>query len=98
MGTLVDDLRKVADEGRHLDIKLDVLRIKLKEKLQLYVLDYIYNTASTVKETCPISKGSGNPAYTTENTSPADNVTSAEPVIVVAPLLVSSFIINPPLG
>ena len=53
MGTLVDDLRKVADEGRHLDIKLDVLRIKLKEKLQLYVLDYIYNNPNYKLDCAP---------------------------------------------
>lgn len=43
MGTLIDDLRVTADESRMAGIRPDVIRIKLKEKLQLYLLDFIYN-------------------------------------------------------
>lgn len=43
MGTLIDDLREVVNEGKRQNIKNEVLRIKLKEKVQLYVLDYVYN-------------------------------------------------------
>lgn len=44
MGTLIDDLKVVADESKQAGIRPDVIRIKLKEKLQLYVLDFIYNS------------------------------------------------------
>lgn len=44
MGTLIDDLKITCQEGRSLGLRADVLRIKLKERLQLYVLDYIYNS------------------------------------------------------
>lgn len=43
MATLIDDLRMVVDESVSRGIRPDVIRIKLKEKLQLYVLDFIYN-------------------------------------------------------
>lgn len=43
MGTLVNDLEYVVQEGRQLGLRPDIIRIKLKEKLQLYVLDFIYN-------------------------------------------------------
>ncbi len=43
MATLIDELKMVADESTSRGIRPDVIRIKLKEKLQLYVLDFIYN-------------------------------------------------------
>jgi predicted nucleotidyltransferase component of viral defense system len=44
MATLIDELRMTVDESISRGIRPDVIRIKLKEKLQLYVLDFIYNT------------------------------------------------------
>lgn len=44
MATLVDELRMTTDELVSRGIRSDVIRIRLKEKLQLYVLDFIYNT------------------------------------------------------
>ncbi|MBI2337320.1 MAG: nucleotidyl transferase AbiEii/AbiGii toxin family protein [Deltaproteobacteria bacterium] len=44
MGTLINDLEYVIQEGKRLNLRSDVLKIKLKEKLQLYVLDFIYNS------------------------------------------------------
>jgi len=44
MATLIDELQIVADEGKLNGLRADVIRIKLKEKLQLYVLDFIYNS------------------------------------------------------
>ena len=43
MATLIDDLKMVADDSANRGIRPDVIRIQLKEKLQLYVLDFIYN-------------------------------------------------------
>lgn len=43
MGTLISDLEAVLQEGKQLGLRPDVVRVKLKEKLQLYVLDFIYN-------------------------------------------------------
>lgn len=43
MGTLVDDLEATVLECRDAGLRPDVTRIKLKEKLQLFVLDFIYN-------------------------------------------------------
>lgn len=43
MGTLVNDLEIVVQECRQSGLRPDVTRIRLKEKLQLYVLDFIYN-------------------------------------------------------
>lgn len=45
MGTLLNDLENGVWEGRRLNLRPDVLRIKLKEKLQLSVLDFVYNHA-----------------------------------------------------
>lgn len=45
MGTLVDDLKVAADEAKRAGIRPDIIRIKLKEKLQLYLLDFIYNSS-----------------------------------------------------
>lgn len=44
MGTLVNDLEQAVREGRQLSLSPQVTRIKLKETLQLYVLDFIYNS------------------------------------------------------
>lgn len=44
MATLLDELGRVVLEGRQAGLRPDVLRLKLKEKLQLYVLDFIYNS------------------------------------------------------
>ncbi|MBI2981697.1 MAG: nucleotidyl transferase AbiEii/AbiGii toxin family protein [Deltaproteobacteria bacterium] len=44
MGTLVNDLEQVVQDGRRLGLSPNVIRVKLKEKLQLYVLDFIYNS------------------------------------------------------
>lgn len=46
MGTLVDDLKITTQEGRASGMRPDVIRIRLKEKLQLFVLDFIYNHPS----------------------------------------------------
>jgi len=43
MATLLDELGRVVQESRHAGLRPDVIRLKLKEKLQLYVLDFIYN-------------------------------------------------------
>jgi predicted nucleotidyltransferase component of viral defense system len=43
MGTLISDLEVVIQEGKQLGLRPDVVKVKLKEKLQLYVLDFIYN-------------------------------------------------------
>lgn len=43
MGTLIDDLKHVVHEGTLLAQRPDIMRIRLKEKLQLSVLDFIYN-------------------------------------------------------
>ena len=43
MATLIDDLKMVVDDSTSRGVRPDVTRIKLKEKLQLYVLDFIYN-------------------------------------------------------
>lgn len=45
MGTLISDLESVVQECRMANIRPDITRIKLKEKLQLYALDFIYNNA-----------------------------------------------------
>ena len=44
MATLLDELGMVAQESRRAGLRPDVIRLKLKEKLQLYVLDFIYNS------------------------------------------------------
>lgn len=44
MATLVDELKMVVDDSIGRGIRPDVIRIQLKEKLQLYVLDFIYNS------------------------------------------------------
>ena len=44
MGTLVNDLEQVVQDGRRLGLSPNVMRNKLKEQLQLYVLDFIYNS------------------------------------------------------
>ena len=43
MNNLVNELKAVCLEVEQRGIRQEVLRIKLKEKLQLYVLDFIYN-------------------------------------------------------
>lgn len=43
MGTLLHDLEIVVHECRRQNLRPDITRIKLKEKLQLYVLNFIYN-------------------------------------------------------
>lgn len=43
MATLTDELKMVVDESTSRGLRPDVIRIQLKEKLQLYVLDFIYN-------------------------------------------------------
>ena len=44
MATLINDLEEVVHEGQRLGLTPEIIRIKLKEKLQLYVLDFIYNS------------------------------------------------------
>ena len=44
MGTLIDDLKMTCQESRSSGLRQDALKIRLKERLQLYVLDYIYNS------------------------------------------------------
>lgn len=44
MATLIDELRMVVGDSTSRGIRPDVIRIQLKEKLQLYVLDFIYNS------------------------------------------------------
>lgn len=44
MATLLDELGMVVQESRQKGLRPDVIRLKLKEKLQLYVLDFIYNS------------------------------------------------------
>jgi hypothetical protein len=44
MATLSDELKIVVDESVSRGVRPDVIRIQLKEKLQLYVLDFIYNS------------------------------------------------------
>lgn len=43
MGTLLNDLEVTTRMCRNAGLRPDVTRIKLKEKLQLFVLDFIYN-------------------------------------------------------
>lgn len=43
MATLLDELGEIVQESRQAGLRPDVIRLKLKEKLQLYVLDFIYN-------------------------------------------------------
>lgn len=43
MGTLVSDLEVVVQESRGQNLRPDIIRIQLKEKLQLFVLNFIYN-------------------------------------------------------
>lgn len=43
MANLTDDLKITAQELQNRLVRPDVIRIKLKEKLQLYALDFIYN-------------------------------------------------------
>lgn len=44
MATLINELEQVVRDGKVLALREDIIRIKLKEKLQLYVLDFIYNS------------------------------------------------------
>lgn len=44
MPTLVDELAQVAHEAKHQGISSEAIRTKLKETLQFYVLDFIYNS------------------------------------------------------
>ena len=46
MGTLLNDLEVVVQEGRQTGLPPEIIRVKLKECLQLYVLDFIYNSAA----------------------------------------------------
>lgn len=46
MGTLLNDLEAVVQEGRRTGWAPEITRVKLKESLQLYVLDFIYNSAA----------------------------------------------------
>ncbi|OGQ05686.1 MAG: hypothetical protein A3F82_04960 [Deltaproteobacteria bacterium RIFCSPLOWO2_12_FULL_44_12] len=44
MATLLDELGMVVQESRRTNLRPDVIRLKLKEKIQLYILDFIYNS------------------------------------------------------
>ncbi len=46
MGTLLNDLEGVVLEGRQGGRPPEITRVKLKECLQLYLLDFIYNSAA----------------------------------------------------
>lgn len=44
MSRLIDDLQTTCHEGKQAGLRAEVLKIRLKERLQYYILDYIYNS------------------------------------------------------